>query len=118
MTQPTRNYIWDIERLAWRDLGILPNVVTDIHWKLSCVDLFKHGKIHEARKLLCDQARPEDMNEVYRWMYDNLDLWSKTPEGQDEAIMIIRKALVNVAFVADQEINLAACLVELTQIEK
>lgn len=38
MTQPTRNYIWDIERLAWRDLGILPNVVTDIHWKLSCVD--------------------------------------------------------------------------------
>jgi hypothetical protein len=49
-------------------------------------------------------------------MYDNLDLWSKTQEGQDSAILAIRKGLVNVPLVADQEINLAATLIELTQL--
>jgi len=53
---------------------------------------------------------------MYRWMYDNLTIWSSTPEGQDEAILAIRKALVNSSLVADQEINLSACLVELALI--
>jgi len=85
-------------------------------YKLAMVDLFKNGKIREARKLLCEQARPEEMEEIFRWMYDNLDMWSKSEEGQDEAILIIRKAVVNAPLVADQEINLSACLVELSQI--
>lgn len=85
-------------------------------YKLVMVDLFKRRKIKEARKLLCEQARPEEMDEIFRWSYDNLDLWSKTDEGQDEAILIIRKALVNHALVADPEINLSAMIVELSQI--
>ena len=87
-------------------------------WKLDAVSSFKTGKITEARKIICNQATIEDMDAMYRWMYDNLDLWSKTQEGQDDAILIIRKALVNVPMVADQEINLSACLVELCQISK
>ena len=87
-------------------------------YKLAMVDLFKHGKIREARKLLCEQARPEEMEEIFRWLYDNLAMWSATEEGQDEAILVIRKAVVNAPLVADQEINLAACLVELSQIGK
>jgi len=87
-------------------------------YKLTMVDLFKHGKIREARKLLCEQARPEEMEEIFRWLYDNLAMWSATEEGQDEAILVIRKAVVNAPMVADQEINLAACLVELSQIGK
>lgn len=87
-------------------------------YKLAMVDLFKHGKIREARKLLCEQARPEEMEEIFRWLYDNLNMWSTTEEGQDEAILVIRKAVVNAPLVADQEINLAACLVELSQIGK
>jgi DNA polymerase III delta prime subunit len=85
-------------------------------WRLDAVDLFKTGKIKEARTLICSQAAAEDMDGMYRWMYDNLDIWGKTPEQQDEAIVIIRKGLVNVPLVADQEINLSATLVELTQI--
>ena len=85
-------------------------------YKLAMVDLFKHGKIREARTLLAAQARPEEMDEIFRWMYDNLDMWSKTPEGQDEAILIIRKGLVNHVSCADAEINLSATLVELSQI--
>ena len=83
-------------------------------WKLDCVDLFKHGRIREARTLLCQQSTPEEADEIFRWMYDNLDLWSKDPEKQDRAIIIIRNGLVNVPMVADQEINLSATLCELT----
>ncbi len=85
-------------------------------YKLAMVDLFKNGKIREARKLLCEQARPEEMEEIFRWMYNNLELFSKTLEGQDEAILAIRKGAANVSLIADQEINLSATLVELSQI--
>lgn len=86
-------------------------------WKLDCVAMFKSGKIKEARTLICNQVEAGDMEEVFRWMYDNLELWSKTEAGQDEAILIIRKGLVNHASCADAEINLSATIVELSQIE-
>jgi DNA polymerase III delta prime subunit len=85
-------------------------------WKLDCVSLFKAGQIKQARQLLCNQAEAEEMDGVFRWMYDNLDLWSKTEEGQDQAILVIREGLVNHSMVADAEINLSATLVKLTSI--
>jgi replication factor C small subunit len=85
-------------------------------YKLAVVDLFKSGKILDARKLLCSQVRPEEMDELFRWMYDNLELWGTTQEQHDAAILVIAKGLRNIPMVADQEINLAATLVELTQI--
>ncbi len=86
-------------------------------YKLAVVDLFKQGKILEARKMLCSQVRPEEMDELFRWMYDNLELWGSTQESKDAAILIIAKGLRNIPMVADQEINLAATLVELCQID-
>ena len=83
-------------------------------WKLDCVDLFKSGRIREARTLICQQSTPEESEDIFRWMYDNLDLWSTDPHKQDQAIIIIRNGLVNVAMVADQEINLSATLCELS----
>jgi hypothetical protein len=82
-------------------------------WKLECVDLFKHGRIKEARTLLCQSADPEEANEIFRWMYDNLELWGSSPEVQDQAIVIIRNGIANIPLVADQEINLSATLIEL-----
>jgi replication factor C small subunit len=83
-------------------------------YKLAVVDLFKAGKIREARNMLTSSVRPEDMEELYRWMYDNLELWGNTDEEKDKAILTIRTGLVNHSFVADPEINLSATLVELT----
>ena len=82
-------------------------------WKLDVVNLFKAGRILEARKLMCSSVRPEEMEEVFRWMYDNLALWSADPEKQDQAIVIIRNGIANVPLVTDQEINLSATLIEL-----
>jgi replication factor C small subunit len=86
-------------------------------WKLEAVNLFKNGKVREARTLICKSTRPEEMEEVFRWLYDNLDLWSADQHKQDQAIVIIRNGYVNIPMVADQEINLSATLIELSQIE-
>jgi DNA polymerase III delta prime subunit len=85
-------------------------------WKLDCVELFKHGKLREARTLICQQSTPEEAEDIFRWMYDNLDLWSTDIHKQDQAIIIIRNGLVNCSFVADQEINLSATLSELSNL--
>ena len=100
--------------------GKLTNVKGDeggsADWRVDAVNLFKAGKIVEARKLMCATVRPEEMEDVFRWMYDNLELFSSTLEGQDSAIIIIRQGLVNHSFVADPEINLSATMVELAGI--
>jgi DNA polymerase III delta prime subunit len=86
-------------------------------WRLDAVSLFKAKKLREARTLICQQSNPEEVNDIFRWMYDNLDLWGQTPEQQDQAILIIRDGYLNIPSVADQEINLSATLVKLCQIE-
>lgn len=85
-------------------------------WKLDCVDLFKRGKLREARTLMCQSATPEQSSEIFRWMYDNLELWGDTVEKQDQAIVYIRNGIANIPLVSDQEINLSATLVELCQL--
>lgn len=89
-----------------------------VDWKLNAVELFKAGHVTKAREYMCSQTRPEEMEDVFRWLYDNLQLWSTEPELQDQAIVIIRNGLVNHSFVADPEINLSATLVELAQLGK
>ena len=86
-------------------------------WKLDCVDMFKKGRTRDARTLLCQSSTPEEADEIFRWMYDNLELWGQTLEQQDQAIVIIRNGLVSNNAVADVEINLSATLIELAGIE-
>jgi replication factor C small subunit len=85
-------------------------------WKIDAVQLFKAGRITEARRLMCSSVRSDEMEDVFRWMYDNLELWGSTPEKQDQAIVIIRNGLVNHSFVADAEINLSATMIELANL--
>jgi DNA polymerase III delta prime subunit len=85
-------------------------------WKLDAVQLFKQGKLREGRTLICQQSTPEEAEDIFRWMYDNLDLWSKDVERQDQAIIIIRNGMANMPLVADQEINLSATISELCQL--
>jgi replication factor C small subunit len=92
------------------------NVESTEDYKLRMVELFKAGKITEGRQVAVSNASTGDIEELFRWMYDNLQLWSASESGQDSAIKIIRDGLVNHSLVADPEINLAATLVELTTI--
>jgi replication factor C small subunit len=85
-------------------------------YKIEMVRLFKAGKISEARKLVCGQARPEEIEEIYRWLYDNVTIFGEEAI-QDKAILIIKQGLVDHTLVSDPEINLAATLIRLSHLQ-
>ena len=85
-------------------------------WKLEMTELFKQGQISKARKLVCSQARPEEMEDVYKWLYDNIELFGDE-EKQESAILIIKQGLVDHTLVADPEINLAATMIRLARMK-
>lgn len=87
----------------------------DADYKIEMVELFKQGKITQARKLVCSQARPEEIEDIYRWMYTNIELFGKTDHQQEQAILIIKQGLVDHTLVIDTEINLAAVLIKLAR---
>jgi DNA polymerase III delta prime subunit len=85
-------------------------------WRLRAVELIKTGQIRAARTLISQSTGPDDADEVFTWMYNNLDLWGSTDEQQDQAIVIIRNGMVNIPLSADQEINISATLIELSHL--
>jgi replication factor C small subunit len=85
-------------------------------YRIEMVELFKKGKINEARKLLCSKARPEEMEDIYRWLYDNITLFGEDETKQDSAVLIIKQGLVDHTLVIDPEINLAATLIRLARL--
>ena len=87
----------------------------DADYKIEMVELFKAGKIGQARKLVCSQARPEEIEDIYKWLYDNIDLFGDE-EKQESAILIIKQGLVDHTLVSDPEINLAATLIRLARL--
>jgi DNA polymerase III delta prime subunit len=87
-------------------------------YKIEMVELFKKGNIQGARKLLCGRARPEEMEDIYRWMYQNLELFGNDDETRDSALIIIKQGMVDNGLIADPEINLSATLAKLTRLLK
>jgi len=86
-------------------------------YKIEMVELFKAGKIQEARKLLCGRARPEEIVDIYTWMYNNIELFGTTDEQRDSAVIVIKQGLVDHVALADPEIGLAAVLIKLFRIQ-
>jgi DNA polymerase III delta prime subunit len=84
---------------------------------VEVTELFKCGKILEARQNLLQflSLNPSRVEDIYRWMYQNLNLWGDTQERKDAAIITIRNGLANLSLVGIPEISLAATLCELTQ---
>ena len=82
-------------------------------WMLNAIEMFKGGDYKGATTLICSQARPEEYDDIYKFMYRNLDLWGTTEQQQDQAIVLIRNGMAKSSLCADPEINLAATLIEL-----
>ena len=83
---------------------------------LTATSLFKSGKVLDGRQQLMQYIAlyPTRIEDTYRWMYDNLDLWGSSNEQRDASIIVIRNGLANLPLVGIPEISLAATLVELT----
>jgi replication factor C small subunit len=98
---------------------LMPTPAEDENTKdymFEMVEMFKAGKYLEARKIICAQAQAEEYPDIYRYFYRNLELWGSSQDSQDEALLVIRRGLVNHSMVADIELNLAATIVELSRI--
>ena len=82
----------------------------------EATQLFKSGKIIEGRQQLLQYLAlyPSRIEDTYRWMYENLDLWGDSQERKDASVIIIRNGLANLSLVGIPEINLAATIIELT----
>lgn len=91
------------------------DIAGEADYKLQMVELFKAGNINKARKLVCSQARPEEFDDIYRFLYQNLELWGDE-QKQEQAILIIRDGLYKSSLVADPEINMAATMIRLNQL--
>ena len=83
---------------------------------LEATQMFKAGKIMDARQQLMQYIAmyPTRIEDCYRWMYENLDLWGNSQEKKDASIITIRNGLANLPLVGIPEISLAATLCELT----
>jgi len=83
---------------------------------INATEFFKAGNIKEGRQMLQDYMKlyPTRAEDIYKWMYENLDLWGRTNEQKDAAILHIRNGLANLPLVGIAEISIAATLVELT----
>lgn len=83
---------------------------------LEAANCFKAQKIFEGRQLLLQYLSlyPTRIEDLYRWMYNNLELWGNTNEKRDASIITIRNGLANLSLVGIPEISLAATLIELT----
>ena len=85
---------------------------------VAATELFKNGKVLEGRQQIMQYSSlyPSRVEDIYRWLYDNLDMWGKSPEQKDAAIIIIRNGLANLPLVGIPEISVAASLAELCSI--
>lgn len=84
-------------------------------WRVKMVELFKEGKIQDARKLIIGSARADEYNEIFTWLYRNLDLYTNDDFQYDSCVLAIREGMIKHTQVADPEINLSATMVEIAR---
>ena len=83
---------------------------------VKATEYFKSGNIINGRQTLQEYIKtyPTRAEDIYTWMYDNLDLWGKDNQTKDNAIITIRNGLANLTLVGIPEIAIAATMIELT----
>lgn len=95
---------------------VMPDENTNTsEWRIKMVELFKAGKIQEARKLIIKSARADEYNDIFTWLYKNLDLYTKDDFQYDSCVLAIREGMIKHTQVADPEINLSATLIEISR---
>jgi len=92
------------------------NISNEHQIMLEAAELFKSNHVLQGRQKLMEfiSLYPTRIEEVYKWMYENIELWGSSQEKKDLSIIIIRNGLANLSMVGIPEISLAATLVELT----
>ena len=83
-------------------------------WKFELLECLQRGDWPRARKVVCDSATREEHEDVFRFLYENVD--KLKVKDKDQAIITIAEYLYRHSIVADTEINLAALFIELGKV--
>ena len=98
-----------------RDIG---SISGKSDWELNMIELFREGKLRDARKLVCSNASAGEFEGLFVTLYENLELFGNDDDERDEALIVIRNGMYKHAFVGDPEINFSATVAELSLIGK
>ena len=90
------------------DSGVLYSI-TEIDTK-KLMDVLKQKQFKDMRKWVVQNLDKEPVS-LFRSLYENLKDYL-VPQSYPHAVLIISKYQYQAAFVADQEINMVACLTE------
>ena len=87
-------------------------------YKFKLVELIEKDDWTGARKLICSSVGGEEWEEVYRFLYKNINRSPKfmSATAWDQAIIVIAEHLYKHTLCADAEINCASMLIQLGQI--
>lgn len=87
-------------------------------WKLEAIAMIQNGRVRQAREHICKKIGMEEYEEVYKFLYRNLEFWGEDLDVQDLAIVIIKEGMVNHSLCGDPEINLSATMVKLDRLRR
>jgi replication factor C small subunit len=84
-------------------------------WKFALLDILPNGNFREMRKLVCENASKEEYEDIFRFMYENINKCKSfaSDDKQEAAIVVIADHLYRHSIVADPEINIAALFISL-----
>ena len=82
-------------------------------WKLGLLPLLETGDFKAARKLVCENATREEIQDVFRFIYNSLPKMKTLKGKTDQAIILIAQYQDMHTRVGDTEINTAALFCEL-----
>jgi len=87
-------------------------------YKFKLLDLINVDDWASARSLACANVATEEWEDLYRFLYENLDKSKKfsKKDNWESGIVIITDHLYKNAVIADQEINAAAMFIRLSQV--
>lgn len=80
-------------------------------WKFGLLDAISKGDFKKARKLVCESATREEHEDVFRFLYTNIDKMKIS--DKEAAIVTIAEFLYKHSIVSDTEVNLAAMFITL-----
>lgn len=92
-----------------QDLGELEKA----DWQLEMVRLFKSKKYHAARDLIAAKVDRGQIDDIFRWLYENVQVFN----NKDEAILAIGEGVRFHPICADPEINLVATVTKIVMQE-
>lgn len=82
------------------------------------LEFFDNHNLKQLRELIASNLTANDYDTYYRYLYDNIEKLTTNSSQYERCIIKIAEYIYKHSLVADMEINLIACLIEIEEILK